>query len=69
MKFSEMPYRRPDVEALFATMDDLTARMKNAPSAEAQLTLLKEADALASDFLTMGSICYVRNTIDTRDEF
>ena len=42
MKFSEMPYTRPDMPALLAQMDQLTARLKAAASAGEQLAVFKE---------------------------
>ena len=35
MKFSEIPYARPDVEALKADLTELTARLASAPDYEA----------------------------------
>ena len=34
MKFSEMPYKRPDPEAVIAQIKDLTGRLKTAASYE-----------------------------------
>ena len=69
MKFSEMKYVRPDVEALKARLTDLTSQLKAAGSyAEAKAVFLeKEAEAKYLD--TMASLCSIRHTIDTRDEF
>jgi M3 family oligoendopeptidase len=69
MKFSEMPYERPDVQNVLAKMDELTARTKAASSAEEQLAILKEMEALITEVDTMASLCYVRNTINTKDPF
>ncbi len=69
IRFSEMPYRRPDVEALKAAMEKATAKVLAAGSygevREAWFALQeqeREAD-------TMSSLCHVRNTIDTTDTF
>ncbi len=69
MKFSQMTYSRPDISALLAQLDQLTARMREAGSAGEQLTVYKEKDALMSRFHTLSSICAIRNTVDTRDKF
>ena len=69
MKFSQMPYSRPDMPAMFAQLDGLTARLKEAGSAGEQLALYKEKDALMSRFNTLSAICSIRNTVDTRDKF
>ena len=69
MKFKEMPYRRPDPEELKSNYRDLTERLKNAASyAEARAVFLeKEEKEKEPD--TMGTLAYVRHSIDTRDEF
>lgn len=69
MKFSEMTYTRPDMEALFRQMDSLTARFKAAGSAGEQFDVYKEMETLMSHFSTQASICSIRNTVDTRDKF
>ena len=69
MKFSEMKYVRPDVEAVKARMTELTAQLKAAGSyAEAKAVFMeKEAENKYVD--TMATLCSIRHTIDTRDEF
>ncbi|MBQ5535643.1 MAG: M3 family oligoendopeptidase [Oscillospiraceae bacterium] len=69
MKFSEMPYTRPDAEAVKAGMTELTERLKKAQSyAEAREAFLeKEEKEKLVD--TMSTLAYVRHSIDTRDEF
>ncbi|MBQ2324283.1 MAG: M3 family oligoendopeptidase, partial [Oscillospiraceae bacterium] len=69
MKFSEMPYTRPDPEAVKAGMTELTERLKKAQSyAEAREVFLeKEEKEKLVD--TMSTLAYVRHSIDTRDEF
>lgn len=69
MKFSEMPYQRPDVDALLKAITDLTARFEAAGSAADQLERIKEYDRLTEDFSTMSAIASIRNSIDTRDPF
>ena len=53
MKFSEMPYTRPDVPKILAAYADATARFENASTAAEQLDLYKELEALESDFETI----------------
>ncbi len=69
MKFSEMPYVRPDVEAIRAAYDEIIAAMDTAESAEEQLALYKKADEIKKHAFSMATIASVRHTIDTRDEF
>ena len=69
MKFSEMPYKRPDPEAIKKGFQDFTERLKNASSyEEAKATFLAYEDwyKIAD---TTATLAYVRQSIDTRDEF
>lgn len=68
-KFSELPYSRPDVPALLARMDEQCGLARQAASGEALVAAFDEVDRLMSEYSTAGSVCYVRYTIDTRDEF
>ena len=69
MKFSEMPYVRPDMQAAFKEMDGLTARVKSAASAGEVLAAYKEMDALMSKVDTPLSIASIRHTVNTTDQF
>jgi len=69
MKFSEMPYRRPDLETLKAGMKDRIARLKGAASyAEAKAVFL-ENEAAEKKVNTQATLANVRHSIDTRDKF
>ena len=69
MKFSEMPYKRPDPEEVKKELQELTEQFKHAKSYEEAraVFLKKEEEEKAVD--TMGTLAYVRHSIDTRDEF
>ena len=69
MKFSEMPYRRPDLDALKNEYGRITEEFKKSGSAEDQYRLILEHEKLIGDFETMGTIAYIRNSIDTADPF
>ena len=67
--FSEMPYERPDLEALGREIKAAAETLRTAKSyAEARKAFfdLQEAEKRAD---TLFSIAYVRNTIDTTDAF
>ena len=69
MKFSEMKYTRPDPKAVIAQMQAFTQRLKNAKSyAEARSVFLEEEEWNKHPE-TMGTLAYIRHSIDTRDEF
>ena len=69
MKFSEMPYTRPDPEQVKQEYAQLTQRLKEAESyAQAHEVFLdhEQTDKVVG---TAGSLVYIRQSIDTRDAF
>ena len=69
MKFSQMPYVRPDLEALKVKTAEVVAKLEGAQNADEAVAALWEFDKAVTEASTMGSIAYVRHTIDTRDAF
>lgn len=69
MKFSKMPYVRPDLEALRGFADETVAKLDSAGSAEEQAALYRAFEAREKQVETMSTIAYIRHSIDTRDEF
>ena len=69
MKFSEMPYARPDLDAVKQQFADLRTRLESAKSyAEAREIFLEE-ETLNKHVDTAAQLASVRNSIDTRDKF
>ena len=69
MKFSEMPYARPDAEAVKAKFTELTERLKNAASYDEARAVFMEQDEENKTVSTMSELAMIRHSIDTRDEF
>ena len=69
MKFSEMPYSRPDVEKLTADFKEIIEKLNNAATFEEADELFAESGRISAQVDTAFSIAYVRHSIDTRDEF
>ena len=69
MKFNEMPYERIDIEAVKAVYAELTEKVKNAENAEDIFAAVDEHEKQLSHFVTMSTIAYVHNSINTRDEY
>lgn len=69
MKFNEFTYERPSIENLTKEFDELINKFGEATSASAQNELLDQINTLRQQFLSMYNICYIRHTIDTKDEF
>ena len=69
MKFSEMPYSRPDTEAVKKKLSVLTERLKQAKDYPAARALFLETDKLKRSVETQATLCQIRHSIDTRDDF
>ena len=69
MKFNEMKYERPDFDLVYGQMKALLAKMENAETEAAFFTAYDELEDLSIHLETMGTLAYVRHTIDTKDEF
>lgn len=69
MKFNELEYKRPDYDK---TIEDLNSKLDLAEKAETldeYLQALAEYEEIIEVVLSMGTISYIRNSINTRDEF
>ncbi len=69
MKFKEMPYARPDVEALKTELTALTERLRAAKDYAAARAAYLEMETLSKHMQTQAVLCSVRHSIDTRDAF
>lgn len=69
MKFSSLPYERPDVEKMQLDFGALLTTFKQANTAEEQFSAMHNINMLRSNFDTMYQICSIRHSIDTRDTF
>ena len=69
MKFSEMPYVRPDAEALKKELTALTERLKNAATYEEAREAFLEEQKVSRSMETQATLASVRHSIDTRDAF
>ena len=69
MRFSEMPYVRPDLAAFQAQAEETARKIREAASAREQIDAVLAYDRVQAEMSTATSLAYVRHTIDTRDEF
>lgn len=69
MKFSEMPYKRVDMDEVERKYKDIIERTKNAASGEEQFEIHKEYYKFSGDLETNMTLAYIRHDIDTTDEF
>ncbi|MFI3325052.1 MAG: M3 family oligoendopeptidase [Clostridia bacterium] len=69
MKFSELPYKRPELEIIFTQFDKFAQDFKSATTFEEQLNVFKEIEKINCEISTMESLSNTRYTIDTSDAF
>ncbi len=69
MKFQDIPYSRPNVDELEKVAHETVKALENAASAQEQLDAYRTYDDFTSRFYDQFSVSYIRNSIDTRDEF
>ena len=69
MKFSQMPYERPDPDAVKAQIREWTGRLRSAAGYEEARAVFLEKEEKEKAVDTTATIAYVRHSIDTRDEF
>ena len=69
IRFEDIPYERPDFDALKATIDAQTERLTQATSYDEAREVFLEHAKLQAKTMTDYNLCYMRHSIDTRDEF
>ena len=69
MKFSEMPYSRPDKDEILAKIAGFTERLKAAKSFGDAEAVLLASDQYSGELMTLATLVEIRHSIDTRDEF
>jgi M3 family oligoendopeptidase len=69
IKFSEMPYTRPDMQALKEKYEQLIQRFGNASDAEGQLRVIEDWNNLRLDIATNMSVSSVRFSQNVKDEW
>ena len=69
MKFSEMPYQRPDLEQIKSQLSDFASDLAHAANYAAAKDIFLKKDVLDKHIGTLASLANIRHTIDTRDPF
>ena len=69
VKFKDMPYERPDLEAVKAEYARLAQVLADAETPEAAEAAFLEKDQLDRHTQTAAELAMIRHVIDTRDEF
>lgn len=69
MKFKEMPYARPDTDAAKQALTKLLDSFRSASSTDEAYDSFLAFDKLIENLSTQASIAFIRNSLDTTDEF
>ncbi len=69
MKFSEMPYERPDLPQLKEQYEELIRHLTEAGTYEDAKAAFLQMELLNKHISTMETLASIRHSIDTRDEF
>lgn len=69
MKFSELPYERPDVEQFGQDFRARLEQFRNAATAEEQDQAMAQLNELRNNVETLYTIVSIRHSVDTNDEF
>lgn len=69
MKFSEYPYHTIDVKQAKDKFQEIESRLVNAEDYASFKQAFKDLDVYKKELYTQFSLCEVRHTIDTRDEY
>lgn len=67
--FADYAYVRPDIEAIYAWLDDLCVQMEAAESAEEAYRLYQSSCPAWEDYLAMHSVAMLRSSADVEDTF
>ena len=69
MKFKDMPYERIDFEKAREELTGLIKALQEAKSGEEQFEIHKKYYALTDRVTTQATLCSIRHSIDTTDQF
>ncbi|MCL2819753.1 MAG: hypothetical protein FWD38_02825 [Oscillospiraceae bacterium] len=69
MKFSKIPYERPDTAKIISESASIVSAVKNAKSVSDVMEQYKKFKKTFKNIYTMSALVYIRHTVDTRDEF
>lgn len=68
-KFNELPYERPDLKSFTEKLNNCISDFEKSENFEMALDSYNKFSDLMTEFITLSQIVYVRNSINTKDEF
>lgn len=69
MKFSEYNYERPDFETIANELDNLNLKIEKCLNIEELKLYIQKMNKIKSKYSTMESLAFIRNSINTCDQF
>ena len=69
MKFEDFTYARPEMKAFSERFEDLLSQFEQASSFAAQNDVFQEINEMRTHFFSMYNVCYIRHTINTKNEY
>lgn len=69
MRFSEIPYERPDIDTIRKEAEEIIRTVEEAQNPQRQLEAHRAFTDLKKKFSDMATIAFIRNSIDTTDPF
>ncbi|MDE7263776.1 MAG: M3 family oligoendopeptidase [Anaeroplasmataceae bacterium] len=69
MKFSDFTYERPEISVVTGSLEAARKEFLEATTAKEAESILRNVIEINEHFSTMATICSIRNSINTRDEF
>lgn len=69
MKFKDLKYQRPDFDKMVAEISSLLDKLEGAKSKEEFFDTHRQIEEKFAEYDELSNIAYIRNTINTRDEF
>ena len=69
MKFSQMPYERPNIDVLKEKLNSLTERLRKASDYAQAKKIFLEHEEMSKTISTAQTLVHIRHSIDTRDVF
>lgn len=69
MRFSEMPYERPDIEGFKRKAEEIIKTIEEAHDAQQQLDAYKAFTAMRKQISDMSTLAHIRNSMNTEDPF
>lgn len=69
MKFSELPYTRPDKDEVICKIKSFTQKLNASADFESAQNTFLEKDRYSRHISTLACLAYIRHSIDTRDAY